>query len=172
MVMAFNPDDPHDGRPCDDLGFTDRMVHIGPELVTAILAGLAGRSAGRPLFADPVISDPGLAARLIAQGMPLSEAAAQAGFADQSHLTRWFSAISVSRPAAISAPCSEPGCSRLSPVGRCRRWSVPSGIADVDDPDDDPDQDRNGPAAASTQHHPGRHEAEKHRPQPEDDHFP
>jgi AraC-like DNA-binding protein len=31
------------------------------------------------------------ARRLISQGMPLSEAAAQAGFADQSHLSRWFS---------------------------------------------------------------------------------
>ena len=28
--------------------------------------------------------------RLIAQGMPLSDAAIQAGFADQSHLNRWF----------------------------------------------------------------------------------
>src|SRR5712691_11978302 len=31
------------------------------------------------------------ARRLIAQGLPLSDAAIQAGFADQSHLTRWFS---------------------------------------------------------------------------------
>jgi AraC-like DNA-binding protein len=31
------------------------------------------------------------ARRLIAAGSPISEAAAQAGFADQSHLTRWFS---------------------------------------------------------------------------------
>jgi AraC-like DNA-binding protein len=30
------------------------------------------------------------ARRLIAQGCPLSDAAVQAGFADQSHLTRWF----------------------------------------------------------------------------------
>jgi len=31
------------------------------------------------------------ARRLISRGLPLSEAAAQAGFADQSHLSRWFS---------------------------------------------------------------------------------
>ena len=31
------------------------------------------------------------ARRLIARGRPISEAAARAGFADQSHLTRWFS---------------------------------------------------------------------------------
>ena len=30
------------------------------------------------------------ARRLIAQGRPISEAAARAGFADQSHLSRWF----------------------------------------------------------------------------------
>jgi AraC-like DNA-binding protein len=30
------------------------------------------------------------ARRLIAQGRPISAAAAQAGFSDQAHLTRWF----------------------------------------------------------------------------------
>lgn len=198
MVMAFNPDDPHDGRAHSDLGFTYRMVHVGPELVTGVLAGISGRPAGLPLFADPVVSDPVLAGnvralhtalaggapalrrddllaavinsivaraatraplsprhpspaagiiarraravihdrypgditagelaaatgcsrftvhrvfkavygiapsdyqrqlrlraarRLIAQGSPISQAAARAGFADQSHLTRWF----------------------------------------------------------------------------------
>jgi len=64
MVMAFNPDDSHDGRAADDLGFTYRMVHIGPELVTGALADIAGRPAGLPLFADPVVSDPVLAGNL------------------------------------------------------------------------------------------------------------
>jgi AraC-like DNA-binding protein len=203
MVMAFNPDDPHDGWAADRLGFTYRMIHIGPELVAGVLSDLAGRPAGLPLFADPVVSDPVLARsvrdlhqallagapalrrdellaavvqsavgrvavralrvaetapvedlaytrlvarrarelisaayldditssdlaaatgrsrfsvhrafthvygmapsdyqrqlrlraarRLISQGLPLGEAAAQAGFADQSHLSRWFS---------------------------------------------------------------------------------
>jgi AraC-like DNA-binding protein len=61
MVMAFNPDDPHDGRPSDEMGFTYRMVHVGPGLVSDVLAGLAGRPAGLPLFAAPVISDLALA---------------------------------------------------------------------------------------------------------------
>jgi AraC-like DNA-binding protein len=200
LVMVFNPDDPHDGHAPDELGFTYRMVHIGPELVSDVLAGIAGRPAGLPLFTDPVVSDPVLAGhvralhrallggapglrrdelltatiysiaaraaararhpagcappagagtiagrarqlirdgylgeitasdlaaaagcsrftihraftsvygippsdyqrqlrlraarRLIARGRPISEAAAQSGFADQSHLTRWFS---------------------------------------------------------------------------------
>ena len=64
MVMAFNPDDPHDGQATDGLGFTYRMIHIGPELVSAVLADAAGRPAGLPLFAEPVLSDPQLAGRL------------------------------------------------------------------------------------------------------------
>jgi AraC-like DNA-binding protein len=64
MVMAFNPDDPHDGQATDGFGFTYRMIHIGPELVSTVLADAAGRPVGLPLFADPVLSDPALAARL------------------------------------------------------------------------------------------------------------
>ena len=64
MVMAFNPDDPHDGQATDGFGFTYRMIHIGPELVSTVLADAAGRQVGLPLFADPVLSDPVLAARL------------------------------------------------------------------------------------------------------------
>jgi hypothetical protein len=44
MVMAFNPDDPHDGRASDELGITYRMIHIGPELMTGVLADVTGRS--------------------------------------------------------------------------------------------------------------------------------
>jgi AraC-like DNA-binding protein len=64
MVMAFNPDDPHDGQATDGDGFTYRMIHIGPELVSRVLADAAGRAVGLPLFAEPVLSDPVLAARL------------------------------------------------------------------------------------------------------------
>lgn len=65
MVMAFNPDDPHDGFAFDETGFTYRMVHIGPDLVAGVLAGIIGRPAGLPLFADPVVSDPALARHLL-----------------------------------------------------------------------------------------------------------
>ncbi len=64
MVMAFNPDDPHDGRPCDELGFTYRMIHIGPELVAGVLADITGRPGCLPLFAEPVVSDQVLAGSL------------------------------------------------------------------------------------------------------------
>jgi AraC-like DNA-binding protein len=64
MIMAFNPDDPHDGQACDELGFTYRIVHVGPQLVSGVLADITGRRAGLPLFADPVVSDPVLAGQL------------------------------------------------------------------------------------------------------------
>ncbi|MQA87753.1 MAG: helix-turn-helix domain-containing protein [Streptosporangiales bacterium] len=64
MVMAFNPDDPHDGRAADDLGFTYRMIHLGPTLVADVLADADGRPAGLPLFGEPVVPDQVLARRL------------------------------------------------------------------------------------------------------------
>ncbi|MBC6461426.1 AraC family transcriptional regulator [Actinomadura sp. HBU206391] len=61
MVMAFNPDDPHDGRTATDPGFTYRIVHVGAELVADVLGDVAGRPAGLPLFADPIVHDRALA---------------------------------------------------------------------------------------------------------------
>jgi AraC-like DNA-binding protein len=54
MVMAFNPDDPHDGRSAAENGFTYRMVHIWPEF----FAGLSGTDRRLPLFRAPVLDDP------------------------------------------------------------------------------------------------------------------
>ena len=64
MVMLFNPDDPHDGHCATGHGFTYRMIHIDPGLVTDLLAEVRGRPAGRPLFPRPVAEDAGLAAAL------------------------------------------------------------------------------------------------------------
>jgi AraC-like DNA-binding protein len=64
LVMAFNPDDPHDGHAATGDGFTYRMVHLAPELLTGLLGELTGTAAGMPLFAAPVITDPALAAAL------------------------------------------------------------------------------------------------------------
>src|ERR1700722_8035714 len=62
MVMAFNPDDPHDGHPTTGQGFSYRMIHVGPGLLAEALTDIGGGPAGRPLFAAPVLADPGLAA--------------------------------------------------------------------------------------------------------------
>ena len=75
-VMAFNPDDPHDGGPVDPAGFTYRMVHIGPELLSGVLADLAGRPVGLPLFTRPVSAAPELSRRLAALTDALLVAAA------------------------------------------------------------------------------------------------
>ena len=60
MVMAFNPDDPHDGHAATGGGFTYRMVHIWPEFFVS----LAGEGRPLPLFGAPVLHDPVLARSL------------------------------------------------------------------------------------------------------------
>jgi AraC-like DNA-binding protein len=65
LVMAFNPDDPHDGRAGDPAGFTYRMVHVWPGYFTGLLAEVQGRAAPLPLFREPVIDDPRLAASVL-----------------------------------------------------------------------------------------------------------
>ncbi len=64
LVMAFNPDDPHDGHAATGDGFTYRMIHLAPALLTGLLSDPDGAAAGMPLFAAPVITDPALAAAL------------------------------------------------------------------------------------------------------------
>ncbi|OKI12946.1 AraC family transcriptional regulator [Nocardiopsis sp. TSRI0078] len=72
MVLAFNPEDPHDGHAGGEAGFTYRIVHIGPELVREVLADAAEGRAGLPLFTDPVVRDPALAGALRALHTALS----------------------------------------------------------------------------------------------------
>jgi AraC-like DNA-binding protein len=61
MVMAFNPDDTHDGYPAGDGGFTYRMVHIWPDF----FASLTGDGRGPlPLFRSPVLEDARIAQSL------------------------------------------------------------------------------------------------------------
>ena len=55
MVMAFNPDDPHDGHAASAGGFTYRMVHVWPSFFT---------ETPLPLFRAPVLDDPAAAAAL------------------------------------------------------------------------------------------------------------
>ena len=64
LVMAFNPDDPHDGHAATGTGFTYRMIHLAPGLLTGLLTDLTGTASGMPLFAEPVLTDPALATAL------------------------------------------------------------------------------------------------------------
>ncbi|MFB9370660.1 AraC family transcriptional regulator [Kitasatospora albolonga] len=59
MVMAFNPDEVHDGQAAAELGYQYRIVHIGPAVVRDVLADAAARTTGAmPLFVRPVLTDP------------------------------------------------------------------------------------------------------------------
>src|SRR5215813_6097153 len=64
MVMAFNPDDPHDGHTATANGFTYRMIHLRPGLLTDVLGDMTGRPSGLPLFTEPVIGDAAFGAAL------------------------------------------------------------------------------------------------------------
>lgn len=64
MLMAFNPDDPHDGHAAANDGFTYAMLHLGTDLVADILTDAHGGRVSLPLFTEPVVDDRPLAARL------------------------------------------------------------------------------------------------------------
>ncbi|MGW7366582.1 AraC family transcriptional regulator [Streptomyces sp. NPDC054841] len=75
LLMAFNPDDPHDGRAAAELGYQYRMVHIGPELVRDVLADATGGRGAMPLFTAPVLHDPVLRGTLLRLHTALAGAA-------------------------------------------------------------------------------------------------
>ncbi|GAA2087762.1 AraC family transcriptional regulator [Streptomyces albiaxialis] len=88
MVMAFNPDDPHDGEAATPLGFTYRIIHIGPGLVREVLTDAAGRDAPMPLFPHPVREDPVLRDALLSLHGALADGTAATGLARDERLTR------------------------------------------------------------------------------------
>lgn len=112
MVMAFNPDDPHDGWSASSPGFTYRIVHIGPELLTAVQREDLGGSGARPLFAAPVVTNAEVASGLRALHAALmgpastlerDERLAGAVAALTRHATRPPSARSLSVSADLAA---------------------------------------------------------------------
>lgn len=60
MVMAFNPDEVHDGHAAAELGYQYRIVHVGLSVMRGTLADAAGdgASGAMPLFVRPVLTDP------------------------------------------------------------------------------------------------------------------
>jgi AraC-like DNA-binding protein len=116
MVMAFNPDDPHDGHATDEYGFTYRMVHIGPELVGDVLSDRAGRTAGLPLFAEPVIDVPHIARRVHALHAALL-GGASALLRDE-RLAAAVTALTRHATAATPAPGLGRGSARIAGLAR------------------------------------------------------
>ncbi len=141
MVMAFNPDDPHDGRSAAGHGFSYRMIHVGPGLVAEVLADIGGRPAGPPLFAAPVVADPGLAAALRRLHDALTGPATplERGERLTAALGRAARAAAGRPPAqpgsARPRPCASPGwsgtCSTGTTPRRCpaTTWPRPPGAA-------------------------------------------
>ena len=65
MIMAFNPDEAHDGHAGIPEGFTYRMLYLPPETVRAVLVDARdGRPAELPFARTPLIRD-----RVLAQGV-------------------------------------------------------------------------------------------------------
>jgi AraC-like DNA-binding protein len=76
MIMAFNPDEPHDGRAGVPEGFTYRMLYLPPETVRAVLVDAGdGRRTELPFARAPIIRDAVLARRVQALHVALSEGA-------------------------------------------------------------------------------------------------
>ncbi|WP_189850425.1 AraC family ligand binding domain-containing protein [Streptomyces omiyaensis] len=110
-VMVLDPDDPHDGRSAVRDGDRYRMLHLGEAHVRDAWGDAAPGAAGPPLFAAPVVDEPAPAragARphaAVAGNAPRpagapATAAAEAGFAGQAPLTRWFTHTYGITPAA------------------------------------------------------------------------
>jgi len=57
MVMAFNPDDPHDGHAGDEHGFAYRMLYVTPDAIRRVLEDVADRRTPLPFFTMPVLAD-------------------------------------------------------------------------------------------------------------------
>ena len=76
MIMAFNPDEAHDGHAGIPEGFTYRMLYLPPETVRAVLVDARdGRPAELPFARTPLIRDAVLARRVEALHQALSEGA-------------------------------------------------------------------------------------------------
>ena len=76
MIMAFNPDEPHDGHAGIPEGFTYRMLYLPPETVRGVLVDACdGRPAELPFARAPLIRDAVLARRVQALHRALSEGA-------------------------------------------------------------------------------------------------
>ena len=129
MVMAFNPDDPHDGHAADEGGFTYRMVHIWPEF----FASLAGMPL--PLFGSPVIEDPAVAASVRALHVtltgPTTELERYERLTETATLLAGYASarIPARRPVPLSARDGAPGPDRRV-AGRIREL-LHDGTADL-----------------------------------------
>lgn len=114
LVMAFNPDDPHDGHAGDTGGFTYRMIHIWPEYYTGVLDG----PRALPLFREPVIDDPGLARALLRLHAALTGGAPELVRAERLIQTARIAERHASRPSPGGTVLGRPAGDPFSDGGR------------------------------------------------------
>jgi len=73
-IIAFNPEDPHDGEAADDSGFAYWMLYPDTGVWERVLEDATGR-ADPPFFTDTLLDDPAVA-RIFAATMPALQARA------------------------------------------------------------------------------------------------
>jgi AraC-like DNA-binding protein len=108
LVMAFNPDDPHDGHAATGNGFTYRMIHMAPELLTDLIADLTGAPPAMPLFAAPVIADPALASAVRRLHRSLTGPASPLGQSERLTAVAALAARHAAGPRAADLLCAPP----------------------------------------------------------------
>src|SRR5260370_399037 len=113
QVVVLHPDEPHDGRAGSAAGFGYRIAYVAPSLVADAAHALCGTAVPLP-FVGAVVSSNALLAEALAGvrreirvGKPVAEIALDAGFADQSHMTRMFRAAYGLSPAHYRAVSRE-----------------------------------------------------------------
>jgi AraC-like DNA-binding protein len=101
-IALVCPDEIHDGEPADDV-FVYRTLYPSVELMRAIAEDVFDRPAtGTPSFANSVVADPALSARLAELHAILADPATSLLHRD-THLTAFFAAL-LSRWGGLGAP--------------------------------------------------------------------
>ena len=72
IINLVNPDEPHDGHPATEEGWTYRMFYFDPELFQRAASEIGEKTAGLPFFQDGVIDDPDLASEILSFHIDLS----------------------------------------------------------------------------------------------------
>src|SRR3984957_733674 len=125
MVMAFNPDDPHDGHAAGGGGFTYRMVHVWPEFFTSLI----GTAASYPLFGAPVIDDPAVARSLRTLHLALTGPDRDTTALERYERLTETAGLLVRHATRIPAGTPRTPARRVPPQVRER---IPEGYADAD----------------------------------------
>ena len=109
-VFLLEPGDIHDGEAPTADGFTYRMLYLDPQWLQRAVGTVFDNAPDNSAlsFATTLASDSRLASarRMLARGEQPATVAMTLGFADQSHLGRWFVRAYGLTPALYRKRCS------------------------------------------------------------------